>query len=245
MDTVLIAGCGGLGRAAAHQFAQTGRPVIAVDRHRDAVDQTVRVVTDAGGTAFGRTLDVADHDAVAACVAHCEQQWGPIGTLVNTAGGTLNTIGGQGEKLLWEHDPADWDLVLRVNLTGSFHWLKSLAPRMIERRRGHLLLVASGSGIKPGRGRSSYTAAKAGVIGLTKAAALELGPYEVRVNAVCPGLTLHDNLTVPPAVIAAYQVDTMTTRLSTPDDFARFVVCLDHLPATLGQVYNLDSKLLW
>lgn len=242
---VLIAGCGGLGRGAARRFARAARPIVLVDRFDHAIDDTIKLVADEGGTAHGIALDVAELAEVERCVDEVEAKWGPIETVLNTAGGPLSLVAGTPDRMFWNYTPDEWDIVIKVNLTGSFNWLKSLAPRMMDRRRGHVMLVASGSGIKPAAGRASYTAAKAGVIGLAKAAAMELGPYDVRVNAICPGLTLHGNIAVPPEVITRYQVDTVLDRLSTPEDFGDFVVCLDGLPATSGQVYNIDSKLLW
>ena len=90
---------------------------------------------------------------------------------------------------MWELDDEEWRLVVGVNLDGAFEWVRAVAPTMIAQKAGHIILVASGTGLRPGPNMSGYAAAKAGVIGLMKAAAKDLGVHGVQVNAVNPGLT--------------------------------------------------------
>ena len=148
---------------------------------------------------------------------------------------------------MWELDDEEWRLVVGVNLDGAFEWVRAVAPPMIAQKAGHIILVASGTGLRPRPNMSGYAAAKAGVIGLMKAAAKDLGVHGVQVNAVNPGLTPHERLPAEAAGpnVVGYTADTMLGRLSTPEEFARFVTALSHMTAISGQTINIDSKILF
>ncbi len=150
-------------------------------------------------------------------------------------------------KPLVDHSEEDWDTTVDTNLKGSFHCIKAVAPQMIKQRDGHIILVISGQGLKPRQNMSSYAAAKAGIIGLMRAAAFELGEYNVRVNAVSPGLIIHKQLYPVPSeqVSGAYINQTMLHRLSKPEEFADWVVFLSQKNNVSGQIYSLDSRPLF
>jgi len=148
-------------------------------------------------------------------------------------------------KLLVDHSEEEWDLVVDVNLKGSFNCIRAVAPQMIKQRDGHIILVSSGTGIRPGKLMSSYAAAKAGIFGLMKAAARELGEYNIKVNAVNPGQIIHELLPLSEITQEGYINETMLGRRSNPQDFADFVVYLSQKNNISGQIFNLDSRVLF
>ena len=151
-------------------------------------------------------------------------------------------------KLLLEHSDEEWDLVVDTNLKGTYNCLRAVAPQMIKQKEGHIILVSSGQGLRPGPKLSSYAAAKAGVLGLMKAAASEFGEYNIKVNAVIPGLIPHQLLALGgfvPDYVKRYRDETTLGRLSTPEDFADFIVCLSQMNNVSGQTFSLDSRILF
>ncbi len=139
----------------------------------------------------------------------------------------------------------EWDAVIAANLTGAAHCSAAASRAMIRARRGHIVFISSFSALHPPPGQAAYAAAKAGLIGLGKSLAKELGPAGIRVNTVLPGF-LETPMT---AAVTAGRRDQVIRehalgRLNTPDAVAAFVVHLhDHLPHTSGQVFQLDSRI--
>ncbi len=191
---VLVTGAArGQGRAHAVAFAREGADVIAVDIDTqidsvpyglaDAADmrETVAQVEALDRRIVARTADVRDGAALAAAVADGLATFGQVDTLVANAG-----IFSQAS--FWELGEQQFRDVLEVNLLGVWRAMTAVAPHMIERQRGSMVLVSSVNGLRGNPGAAHYAASKHGVLGLMKSAALELGPHGVRVNAVCPGL---------------------------------------------------------
>ncbi len=129
---------------------------------------------------MGETADVSRPEALEQAVTHLERELGPIDILVNNAGITR-------DGLLMRMSEDDWDLVLRVNLTGTYHATKLISRGMMKRRWGRIVNIASVVGMRGNAGQGNYAASKAGVIGLTKSVAKELASRNVLVNAVAPG----------------------------------------------------------
>jgi NAD(P)-dependent dehydrogenase (short-subunit alcohol dehydrogenase family) len=178
----LVTGGGsGIGEATCRLFAEEGAIVTVLDRDGDAA---ARVASDVGGRAV--TCDVRGAEAVDAAVREAAEAMGGVTDLVNNAG--LGTA-----KPLVSYTDKEWDLLLGVNLSGTFYGIRSAAPIMLEAGRGSIVNNASLTGVRPTRGEGPYSAAKAGVLNLTQTAALELAPA-VRVNAVAPGM-IHTPLT--------------------------------------------------
>jgi 3-oxoacyl-[acyl-carrier protein] reductase len=235
---VVMGAAGGLGSAVARGFAEAGWKVVAAGRDAGRVQAAL------GGTqAMVAVADVLDAASVEACLERACAELGRVDVLVNAAGGSLAQLGGT-DKPVTELTDADWDLVLDVNLRGSFHCVRAAGRLMAAQREGHIMLVASGSGLRPGGRSAAYAAAKAGVIGLMKGAAKDLGPFNVRVNAVNPGLVPHARMPAAAAgrFLDSYKDETMLGRFSTPEEFARLVVLLAGAPHVSGQVLNLDSR---
>ena len=170
----------GIGRAIAVGLAATGFTVAASARDPASLADTVAEAGKAGGTAVPLACDVRDEASVAAMAAQA-QALGPVHAVVANAGVAGPT------RPLQEITLADWRDTLATDLDGVFLTFRAFIPAMIERRGGSLIAISSMTGKRPLHGRTPYAAAKMGVIGLVRTLATELGPYRIRVNAVCPG----------------------------------------------------------
>ncbi|MGV0835919.1 mycofactocin-coupled SDR family oxidoreductase [Mycolicibacterium thermoresistibile] len=184
----------GQGRSHALRLAREGAAIIALDVAEDIdecffplatqqdLDETVRLVEEAGGKILARKGDVRDFGDVQSIVDDGIAQFGPIGIVVANAG-----IGTPYVKT-WEIPEADWQAALDVNLTGVFHTVKATAPSMIEAGQGgSFTLISSSAGLKGYQHLAPYVSSKHGVIGLMRTLANELAEYSIRVNALCPG----------------------------------------------------------
>ncbi len=170
----------GIGRAITVALAAAGFTVAASARDPASLADTVAAAGKAGGTAVPVGCDVRDEAAVMALAERAEQL-GPVHTVVANAG-----IAGPTAPL-HEITLADWRETIAVDLDGVFLTLRAFIPAMIGRRAGSLIAISSITGKRPLHGRTPYAAAKMGVIGLVRTLATELGPHNIRVNAICPG----------------------------------------------------------
>lgn len=181
--SIIVTGAGsGIGRAAAMLFAREGGSVIAADKTSGAHD-TAKLITDAGGTAIGVMMDAGLEEDVIQTVALAVEHFGGLDIMFANAG-----ISG-GMANIFDTDVALITEVLRVNLIGPYLAIKHAAPKIAERGGGAIVLTASVAGIRSGAGSPAYSASKAGVINLAMTSAQQLAGSNVRVNAVCPGLT--------------------------------------------------------
>ena len=181
--SIIVTGAGsGIGRAAARQFAAEGGKVVVADLTEGA-DETAKMIVDAGGTAVAIRIDAGSEEDVARAVALACQTFGGLDIMFANAG-----ISG-GMANIFDTDVALITEVLRVNLIGPFLAIKHAAPEIAKRGGGAIVLTASVAGIRSGAGSPAYSASKAGVINLAKVSAQQLSGSNVRVNAICPGLT--------------------------------------------------------
>jgi 3-oxoacyl-[acyl-carrier protein] reductase len=170
-----------MGRATARLLAAEGAAVAVTDLDEGAVASVVHGITGEGGTAAGWVLDVSDPDAVPRVVAEVREALGPIDILINNAGVSIPApIAGQ------DYDAA-WGTTLAVNLTGHTRLIRACLPDLTRNGDGRVVNVASTEALGATAGLSPYTASKHGVVGLTRALAVELGATGVTVNCVCPG----------------------------------------------------------
>ena len=180
--TALVTGAGrGIGRAIALSLAAAGADVAV----NDFADEAACAAVVAEVEALGRKglvvmADVSDEQQVNAMIARAEKQLGPLGAVVNNAGITRDNV-------VMMMDPADFDSVIATHLRGTFLVSKAAARRMFRRRSGCIINLSSVVGRRGNAGQANYAAAKAGIIGLTKSLAKELGARGVRVNAIAPG----------------------------------------------------------
>jgi NAD(P)-dependent dehydrogenase (short-subunit alcohol dehydrogenase family) len=177
----LVTGASGsLGRHFANVLARAGAAVALAARRLDELEIIAAEIRAAGGAATAIALDVTDAGSIATAFSAAEEKLGPITLLVNNAGVAVT-------KPLLEYDEADWDKVMDTNLKGAWLVAQEAARRMVEAGGGNIINIASILGLRVIGGVSAYCASKAGLIHLTKAMALELGPHGVRVNTLAPG----------------------------------------------------------
>lgn len=181
--SIIVTGAGsGIGRAAALLFAAEGGSVVVADIS-DGADETARMIADAGGSAAAIRMDAGSEDDVARTVALAGERFGGVDVAFANAG-----ISG-GMANIFDTDVTLITEVLRVNLIGPYLMVKHAAPRIAERGGGAIVMTASVAGIRSGAGSPAYSASKAGVINLAMVSAQQLSGANVRVNAICPGLT--------------------------------------------------------
>ncbi len=182
-QSIIVTGAGsGIGRAAAILFAAEGGRVVVADLTEGA-DETARLIGEAGGTALAIRMDAGSEDDVIRTVALARDRFGGLDVLFANAG-----ISG-GMANIFDTDVALITEVLRVNLVGPYLAIKHGAPEIAKRGKGAIVLTASVAGLRSGAGSPAYSASKAGVINLAAVAAQQLSGSNVRVNALCPGLT--------------------------------------------------------
>jgi 3-oxoacyl-[acyl-carrier protein] reductase len=178
---IVTGAASGMGRATAHLFADEGARVAVVDRDAEGVDRVVEEIRRAGGVAAGFVVDLADPMAAGPLVLGIRKELGPVDILVNNAGvaagGPIDSDGYQEQ----------WDRAMAVNLAAPMHLIRACLPDLQRRGEGRIVNISSTEGLLGSRRTSPYTASKHGLIGLTKALAVDLGPTGVTVNAVCPG----------------------------------------------------------
>jgi 3-oxoacyl-[acyl-carrier protein] reductase len=171
----------GMGRATAHLLADEGAKVAVIDLTQEGVDRVVSEITGAGGTAVGHAIDVSDGDAVDHVVGEIARELGGLQVLINNAGIVRPAP-------IESDDYFDsWEQTIAVNLTAHARFAKAAAANLAASGAGRIVNIASTEGIGASRFTSAYTASKHGVIGLTRALAMELGRRGVTVNCVCPG----------------------------------------------------------
>ena len=221
---IVTGGSRGIGRAIAERFAAAGAEVHVFDLEKAGEGATFTV----------HKVNVADAEAVGAAV---EALPGAATILVNNAGITR-------DRSLMKMSDADWADVIAVNLTGAFNMIRAVAPGMAAAGGGRIVNVTSINGLRGKFGQANYAASKAGLIGLTKTAARELGRKAITVNAVAPGMVLTDmTLAMPQEFRDAALSEAALDHVAEPDDIAAAVQFLasDAARMITGQVLQVDA----
>ena len=234
----LVTGAGrGIGRSIAEKLAADGATVICADVMD--CDETVEAITAAGGKAEGMVLNVTDGEAAEAAVRKITEKHGRIDILVNNAGITR-------DQLLIRMKPEDWRSVLEINLDGVFNITQPVAKVMMRQRSGTVINIASVVGLMGNAGQTNYSASKAGLIGMPKSLAREMGPRGVTVNAIAPGfiktpMTEKLNEVQREALLKSVAIP----RLGEPEDIAEAVAFLAGPGASYitGTVVNVSGGL--
>jgi len=239
---VVTGGTRGIGRAVATRLAERGATVVATYLEDDAAaDETAAALASVPTETTVERFDVADYDAVAATFEAIAERYGSPTVLVNNAG----TVA---DGLLVRMTPEQWQRVVDVNLTGTFHCTREAARQMLRRDDGggRIVNVASVAAQHGGAGQANYAASKAGVLGLTRAAARELGEKGIRVNAVAPGYTDTDLLAGSQGHESAVETDTASGRTATPAEVADVIAFLasDAASYVNGEVVRVDDGLV-
>lgn len=237
---VIITGASrGLGRALALRFGKNGKRVLVNYREREA---EAKAVTDeiikGGGETIAFRADVTDPEKVNEMVDLAIKKWGRIDILINNAGIVK-------DHLLIKISPSDWDEVIGTNLKGPFNMIRAVSKVMIRQKEGHIINISSISGAKGRVGQASYSASKAGLVGLTKATAKELGRYNIKVNAILPGLLMTDMIHGSRITDHGLRLkESVLERFSDIDMVAGFISALTETDYISGQVFNLDSRII-
>ncbi|MBI5689468.1 MAG: 3-oxoacyl-[acyl-carrier-protein] reductase [Verrucomicrobia bacterium] len=238
--TALVTGAGrGIGKAIAETLARQGVTVICVSKSAESCGATAAAITAAGGKARALAVDVADGAAIARAAEELLKEFPTIDILVNNAGITR-------DGLLFRMTEADWNEVIATNLTSCFHWTKLLARPMTRARWGRIVNITSVSGVMGNAGQANYSAAKAGMIGLTKTLAREFASRNVTVNAVAPGFIKTDMTTQfvnnPEASAKILEVVPLK-RFGESGDVAALTafLCAEEAGYITGQVFNVDG----
>jgi 3-oxoacyl-[acyl-carrier protein] reductase len=164
--------------------------------------------------------------------------FGRVDVLVNNAGRTK-------DHLLLRMEERDWDDVIGTNLSGSFNCMRSVSNIMVNQQDGHIISIASIVGMQGREGQANYSASKAGLIGLTKSCARELGPYNIKVNAVLPGYLKTDmGETITISVKDRISRENTLQRSTQPAEVAEFIFHLSRMNNVSGQIFNLDSRIV-
>jgi len=235
---LITGGLSGLGREATLVFAAEGARVATCDLAPDG-NELLTLIKEKGAEGQYVSCDVSNFDAVAAMVASVLQRFHAIDILVNNAGITRDAT-------LLKMTPDQWNQVIGVNLGGVFNCTKHVAPHMVERGRGKIINTSSVVGLYGNFGQTNYAAAKAGIIGMTKTWARELGPKGITVNAVAPGFIATEMVKkMPEKVLQTMRERTPARRLGEPRDVANAYLFLASEEADFinGAVLSVDGGL--
>jgi NAD(P)-dependent dehydrogenase (short-subunit alcohol dehydrogenase family) len=245
----LVTGGGrGIGEACAVALAEAGADVVVCSRSSGEINIVADQIRGMGRRALAVVCDVTDAGQVRRMAEEAGSQFGAVGILVNNAGL------GRSHRFL-DHPDELWDRMLAVNLTGAYHTSKAFVPKMIEMRRGRVINIASVMSKIGGKYVAAYAAAKHGLLGLTRALAVELVGYNITVNAVCPGYVntpmTDDNVANIVARTGMSETEARKalerlspqSRLIEPEEVAAVVVMLasDIAQGINGQAINIDG----
>jgi 3-oxoacyl-[acyl-carrier protein] reductase len=240
---LITGGAAGIGRATAERFAEEGASVVLcdVDRHAGSA-----AAEELGSRVVFYPVDVTDRQAVQAWVDEVVREFGRIDVLVNNAGilrdATLVKV--KNGELVKQMPETDFDQVIAVNLKGVFNCTQAVAPHMIRQESGVILNASSVVGLDGNFGQTNYVATKAGVIGMTKVWARELGRYNIRVNAVAPGLIATEMIkSMPEGILSSMIQRAPLQRLGQPREVANAYLFLasDEASFISGAVLRVDG----
>ena len=235
---VLVTGAGrGIGRAIAEELGAGGaRVVVNYGNSRGPAEEVVSTITGSGSKAIAVQADVSDPEQAARLVEQTVAEFGRIDALINNAGITI-------DRSMKNLSIEDWNRVIQNNLNSCFYTVKAALPCFMEQQSGTIVNISSFVGHMGNFGQANYSAAKAGIIGFTKTAAIEMARYHVTVNCVCPGFTETDMYTIVPEKVKEQIVKRIPLgRVGTSLEIARAVRYLivdgDYIT---GQTLNVNG----
>ena len=231
----------GIGRAIALELARREATVVVnYNSSPGAAEEVVAAIAELGGQAKAIQADVSQLDQATALIDATIEAYGKVDILVNNAGTTRDT-------LIMRMKEEDWDVVINTNLKSAWNCAKAVVRPMMKNRYGRIINITSVSGIAGNEGQTNYSASKAGLIGLTKALAREVGSRGITVNAVAPGFVLTDLTSgLPEALMQALNERLVIKRLGTVEEIAYATAFLvsDEAEYITGQVLSVDGGLV-
>ncbi|MDP8262589.1 MAG: 3-oxoacyl-[acyl-carrier-protein] reductase [Candidatus Ancaeobacter aquaticus] len=238
---VVTGGAQGIGKAISERLAAEGAAIAVCDINEEIARITAQKLASSKGIkAAGYKVNVVNENEVLECVNKILDNFGRIDILINNAGVTR-------DGLLIRMKEEDWDLVLNVNLKGTFNFTKAVAKPMMKARSGRMVNVASIIGLIGNVGQSNYAASKAGIIGFSKSVARELAPRNINVNAVAPGFIDTQMTHVIPEDIKKKMLESIPFgRMGSPEEVADTVLFLtcDLSKYITGQVITIDGGMV-
>ena len=237
-NAIVTGGSLGIGTAICLDLAKNGANVaLNYRKHAAEAEAIANEINEMGVKGMAVKADVSNFADAQTMVDKLAAEWGKVDILVCNAG--INWDG-----VIWKMTEEQWDTVMNIDLKGYFNYIRAAAPLFREQKSGRIINVTSINGMRGKFGQSNYSAAKAGIIGLTKTVARELGKYGVTVNAVAPGLILTDMMAKMPEEAKAVSLnETVLKRLGEPEDVAHLVSFLasDLAMHITGEVIKVDG----
>lgn len=242
---VVTGGAGGIGSATCKRFAEAGAKVAVFDLSLEAANKVAEEIKAAGGQAAGFQCDITQRDQVDAAVAATTETLGPIDVLVNNAGWDIF-------KPFLQTEPAEWQKLIDINLTGALHMLHAVLPGMVERNAGQVVTIASDAARGGSSGEAVYSACKGGLVALSKTLAREHSRHNITFNVVCPGPTdtalladVAEGARDPEKLLEAFRRAIPLGRLGQPEDLAGAIVFFasDEASFITGQVLSVSGGL--
>jgi 3-oxoacyl-[acyl-carrier protein] reductase len=227
----------GIGKACALAIGAGGHRVALAARQREKLEEVAEAIRAEGGEPFVVEIDLADNASITEAFRKTAQDFGRIDILVNNAGVTKDGLAVRMKQ-------ADWETVLNTNLSGAFYAIQQVLPGMMRERWGRIVNISSVVGEMGNPGQANYVASKAGLIGLTKALAKEVGSRNITVNAIAPGFIETDMTGVLPEDLKKKMIDeTPLKRMGRPEDIAAAVKFLISEEAAFitGHVLNVNG----
>jgi 3-oxoacyl-[acyl-carrier protein] reductase len=235
---IVTGGSVGIGASIATDLARSGAWVaINYQRHDTEAKNVVEEIEKTGSRGMCLKVDVASFQDAQRMVDEVVKEWGRVDILVNNAG--INRDG-----VIWKMSEEQWDAVIDTDLKGYFNFTRAVAPLFKEKGSGKIVNITSINGLRGKFGQTNYSAAKAGIIGFTKAVAKELGKYNVNVNAVAPGMIVTEMMRgLPEEIIKKAEEETVLGRLGDPDAVANMVTFLvsERARHVTGEVIKVDG----
>jgi 3-oxoacyl-[acyl-carrier protein] reductase len=237
---IVTGGSRGIGKAIAVRLAAEGAKVAVTATTQASADKTAEEIRQNGGQAIGFAANVVDVKQVEALIKGTVEHFGALHILVNNAGITR-------DNLVMRMSDEDWNDVITTNLTGTFNCIRAASKIMMKQRSGKMINITSVVALMGNKGQANYSAAKAGIIGLTKSVARELASRNVQINAIAPGFVMTDMTAgLPEAAKAAMLQSVPLERIGTAEDVAGVVAFLASSEADYitGQVLNVDGGMV-
>ena len=230
----------GIGSAIAHNLSKAGAKIVLISRSLDALKSVETEIKSNGGDAISIVADVSNLQSFTDAVNQVVETWRTVDILINNAGITRDNI-------IMRLKEEDWDAVIDINLKGCFNGIKSVTRPMMKARCGRIINITSVIGLMGNSGQSNYAASKAGILGLTKSIAKELGSRNITVNAIAPGYIqteMTDNLDEPSRDNLIKSIPLQ--RLGQPQEIADLVCFLASNEAAYitGQTLNVDGGMV-
>jgi 3-oxoacyl-[acyl-carrier protein] reductase len=237
-SAIVTGGSLGIGTAIALKLAEYGANVaINYRKHKEEAEDVIKKVKEAGRKGLVIQTDISVFEDAGKMLDMVIKEFGGLDILVNNAG--INWDG-----VIWKMSEEQWDNVIDINLKGYFNYVRAVAPVFREQKSGKIVNVTSINGLRGKFGQANYSASKAGIIGLTKAVAKELGKYGVNVNAVAPGLIETDMMKNATEEVRKMAIEEIVLkRIGQPEEVANVVafMCSDLARHMTGEVIKVDG----